>query len=86
MLEAALEAGLSSAGVDTVLTGPLPTPAIAYLTVPPPAGRVGDFGVAQPCSPTTASSFQWRWRQAFRRGGRGIEAEIDPGPALRAIG
>jgi phosphoglucosamine mutase len=32
MLEAALEAGLSSAGVDTVLTGPLPTPAIAYLT------------------------------------------------------
>jgi len=32
MLEAALEAGLSSAGADVVLTGPLPTPAIAYLT------------------------------------------------------
>lgn len=32
MLEAALEAGLSAAGVDVVLTGPLPTPAIAYLT------------------------------------------------------
>jgi phosphoglucosamine mutase len=32
MLEAALEAGLSSAGVDVMLTGPLPTPAIAYLT------------------------------------------------------
>ncbi len=32
MLEAALEAGLSAAGVDTYLTGPLPTPAIAYLT------------------------------------------------------
>ena len=32
MLEAALEAGLSAAGVDTLLTGPLPTPAIAYLT------------------------------------------------------
>jgi len=32
MLEAALEAGLSSAGVDVVLTGPLPTPAIAYIT------------------------------------------------------
>ena len=32
MLEASLEAGLSSAGVDTLLTGPLPTPAIAYLT------------------------------------------------------
>jgi phosphoglucosamine mutase len=32
MLEAALEAGLSSAGVDVVLCGPLPTPGIAYLT------------------------------------------------------
>lgn len=32
MLEAALEAGFSSAGVDTVLCGPLPTPAVAYLT------------------------------------------------------
>ncbi len=32
MLEAALEAGLSSAGVDVVLTGPLPTPGIAYIT------------------------------------------------------
>ena len=32
MLEAALEAGFASAGVDTVLSGPLPTPAVAYLT------------------------------------------------------
>lgn len=32
MLEAALEAGLSAAGARAVLTGPLPTPAIAYLT------------------------------------------------------
>src|SRR5258707_7518439 len=32
LLEAALEAGLSSAGVDVYLTGPLPTPAVAYLT------------------------------------------------------
>ena len=32
MLEAALEAGLSSAGVDGVLCGPLPTPGVAYLT------------------------------------------------------
>lgn len=32
MLEAALEAGFSSVGVDTVLCGPLPTPAAAYLT------------------------------------------------------
>jgi phosphoglucosamine mutase len=32
MLEAALEAGFSAAGVDVLLTGPLPTPGIAYLT------------------------------------------------------
>lgn len=32
MLEAALEAGLSAAGVDVKLAGPLPTPAVAYLT------------------------------------------------------
>lgn len=32
MFEAALEAGLSAAGVQTLLLGPLPTPAIAYLT------------------------------------------------------
>ena len=32
MLEAALEAGLSAAGVDSLLTGPMPTPAVAYLT------------------------------------------------------
>ena len=31
MLEAALEAGLSAAGVDTVLVGPMPTPAVAFL-------------------------------------------------------
>lgn len=32
MLESALEAGLSAAGVDIGLLGPMPTPAIAYLT------------------------------------------------------
>ena len=32
MLESALEAGFSAAGVDVYLAGPLPTPAIAYLT------------------------------------------------------
>lgn len=32
MLESALEAGLSSAGVDVLLAGPLPTPAVAHLT------------------------------------------------------
>jgi len=32
MFESALEAGLSAAGVDVRLLGPMPTPAIAYLT------------------------------------------------------
>ena len=32
MLEAALESGFNSAGVDVVLLGPLPTPGVAYLT------------------------------------------------------
>ena len=32
LLESALEAGLSAAGVDIALTGPLPTPGIAHLT------------------------------------------------------
>lgn len=32
MLESALEAGFSAAGVDVCLVGPLPTPAVAYLT------------------------------------------------------
>jgi phosphoglucosamine mutase len=32
MLEAALESGFSAAGVDVMLCGPMPTPAVAYLT------------------------------------------------------
>jgi len=32
MFESVLEAGLSAAGIDTQLLGPMPTPAIAYLT------------------------------------------------------
>lgn len=32
MFESALEAGLSAAGVNTQLLGPMPTPAVAYLT------------------------------------------------------
>ena len=41
MFESALEAGFVAAGVDVLLTGPLPTPAIAYLTK-----KLGtDFGI-----------------------------------------
>jgi phosphoglucosamine mutase len=32
MLEASLEAGFAAAGVDVMLVGPMPTPAVAYLT------------------------------------------------------
>ena len=32
MLESALQAGLSAAGIDVYLSGPLPTPAVSYLT------------------------------------------------------
>lgn len=32
MLESALESGLAAAGLSTALTGPMPTPAVAYLT------------------------------------------------------
>lgn len=32
MLESALESGLAAAGVDVLLVGPMPTPAVAYLT------------------------------------------------------
>jgi len=32
MLESALEAGFAAGGVDALLVGPMPTPAVAYLT------------------------------------------------------
>jgi phosphoglucosamine mutase len=32
MVESALEAGFSAAGVDVHMTGPVPTPGVAYLT------------------------------------------------------
>jgi phosphoglucosamine mutase len=41
MFESALEAGLVASGVDVLLTGPLPTPAIAYLT----RKLQADFGI-----------------------------------------
>jgi phosphoglucosamine mutase len=41
MFEAALEAGFVAAGVDVLLTGPLPTPGIAYVATRMP----GSFGV-----------------------------------------
>ena len=57
MIESALEAGFASAGVDVLLSGPLPTPGVAYLTRALRAGPGrGHQRLAQPLSPTTASS------------------------------
>ena len=43
MFESALEAGLSAAGMEIKLLGPMPTPAIATCSTltPPPAGSAG---------------------------------------------
>ena len=41
MLEAALQAGFISAGIDVKLAGPIPTPAVSFLT----ATYAGQFGV-----------------------------------------
>lgn len=41
MFESALEAGLSAAGADVMLLGPMPTPAIAYLTRTSPHAQAG---------------------------------------------
>jgi len=41
MFESALEAGFVASGVDVLLTGPLPTPAVAYLT----RSLHADFGI-----------------------------------------
>ncbi|OBX38294.1 phosphoglucosamine mutase [Halomonas elongata] len=56
MFESALEAGLSAAGVDVILLGPMPTPGIAYLTrtFRADAGIVISASITP--SPTMASS------------------------------
>ena len=87
LLEAALEAGLSAAGVDVLLCGPLPTPGIAYLTR---ALRL-DAGIVisashNPYDDNGIKFFSGRRRQAARRdrardrGGDGDAAR------LRALG
>ena len=92
MLEAAVVAGLTSAGADVRLVGVLPTPAVAYLT-----GRYGaDLGVMLSASHNPMPD---NGVKLFARGGQklpdDIEAEIEaaidagwtrPRPTGAAIG
>ena len=54
MLEASLQAGLSAAGVDVMLSGPMPTPAVAYLT-----------RALRPVSYTHLFSIVFLWKTVF---------------------
>ena len=70
MLESALESGLSAAGVDTFLVGPMPTPGVAFLTR---ALRLSagdhDLGLAQPVRGQRHQVLLRRRHEAARRGG-----------------
>jgi phosphoglucosamine mutase len=84
MFESALEAGFVAAGVDVLLTGPLPTPAIAYLT-----SELGaDFGIVISAS---HNAYYDNGIKFFNGGGEKlsdaledqIEAELDNPPTTR---
>jgi phosphoglucosamine mutase len=78
MLESALQAGLTAAGVDVRLTGPMPTPGIAYLTralrlqagVVISASTTRSRTTASNSSPRAAPSCRTTWSWA-------IEAALD---------
>ena len=75
MFESALEAGFVASGVDVLLTGPLPTPAIAYLTKKSGARlRHRDQRVAQPLLRQRHQILRRRRREAFRSA-RGSDRE-----------
>ena len=84
MFESALEAGFVAAGVDVLLTGPLPTPAIAVLTK-----KLGaDFGIVISAS---HNAYQDNGIKFFDAEGEklsddieeAIEAELDSAPVTR---
>lgn len=93
MLESALESGLSAAGIDIRFLGPMPTPAIAYLTRTSRA-RAGivisashnpfdDNGIK--FFPPRAASCRMRWRRRSRKRCRSPCARLRmPGLARRA--
>jgi phosphoglucosamine mutase len=81
MFESALEAGFVAAGVDVLLTGPLPTPAIAYLTNTTGA----DFGIVisashNPYYDNGIKFFDGQGRKLSDAVEDAIEAKIDEPP------
>ena len=70
MLEAALEAGFISAGIDVKLAGPIPTPAVSFLT----ATYAGQFGVVISAS---HNPYYDNGIKFFNRYGRKISEELE---------
>ena len=70
MLEAALEAGFISAGIDVKLAGPIPTPAVSFLT----ATYTGQFGVVISAS---HNPYYDNGIKFFNRHGRKISQELE---------
>ena len=70
MLEAALEAGFISAGIDVKLAGPIPTPAVSFLT----ATYAGQFGVVISAS---HNPYYDNGIKFFNRFGRKISADLE---------
>ena len=84
MFESALEAGFVAAGVDVLLTGPLPTPAIAMLTK-----KLGaDFGIVisashNPYHDNGIKFFDKEGEKLSDAVESAIEAELDSPPVTR---
>jgi phosphoglucosamine mutase len=84
MFESALEAGFVASGVDVLLTGPLPTPAIAVLTK-----KLGaDFGIVisashNPYHDNGIKFFDAEGEKLSDAAEEAIEAELDSPPVTR---
>jgi phosphoglucosamine mutase len=81
MLEAALEAGFNSAGVNVVLLGPVPTPAVAYLT----RAQRADLGVVisashNPFADNGIKFFSAQGTKLTDEWERAVEATLDEPP------
>ena len=70
MLEAALQAGFISSGVDVKLAGPIPTPAVSFLT----ATYAGQFGVVISAS---HNPYQDNGIKFFNRHGRKVTENLE---------